>query len=198
MKKLDKKIPFDPGYAPVVIDSLGQAAYIYYTFSAIPDVKLKRINFPHTLRKLEKIIKTTLAFYTGCLLWACYISKFKDGEIDGNSFLGEEYQEKEHTGEIDFLIDLIKNQLPKDYKYYLSKPSNLPENYLKILETYRNFLTLNKGFTNCSNTSEIILPKNIKKLSNNELDKINDAIQKAINDKNIDCLIDLFETIIKD
>ena len=39
----DKKVLFDPGYAPLVLDSIGQVGYTYYIFSAIPNPKLKKI-----------------------------------------------------------------------------------------------------------------------------------------------------------
>ena len=43
--KDEKIILFDPGFAPLVIDSIGQVGYTYYMFSAVPDLKLKRLNY---------------------------------------------------------------------------------------------------------------------------------------------------------
>lgn len=195
MKNNEKIVKFDPGYAPIVIDSFGQVGYTYYTFSAIPDLKLKRLNFSHTLRKLEKFLKTNIAFYLGCLLWASYIKQFNEAEIDGNKLLGEECSEEEYTSEINFLIDFVEVQLPKDSKYYLSKNYIADEKYLPILKTYKEFLILNGGFCNVSKVNQIKLPDNLKKLNNDELDLINEKIQKVIQDKEIEQLFNCYNLI---
>ena len=130
----DKKVLFDPGYAPLVIDSIGQVGYTYYVFSAVPNVKLKKINFPHTLSKINRLLKDNISFYLGCLLWGSYISQFADYQIDGNKLLGEDAKEEEYTSEINFLIDLIEIQLPRDCKYYQNKNFEVDERYLKILK----------------------------------------------------------------
>ena len=52
----DKKVLFDPGYAPIVIDSLGAVGYTYYMFSATKDIRIKKINFPNVLKKLENLL----------------------------------------------------------------------------------------------------------------------------------------------
>lgn len=190
-----KTIKFDPGYVSLVIDSIGQVGYTYYTFSAISDLKLKRLNFPHILRKLEKFLKTNIAFYLGCLLWACYIKQFDEAELEGNKLLGEVCDEKEYTSEINFLIDFISIQLPKDSKYYLSKNYSSDEKYLPILETYKQFLILNHGFCDVSKVSQIVIPQNLKKLNEDELNLINEKIQKAIKENEIEQLFDCYDLI---
>ncbi len=190
-----KTILFDPGYAPLVVESIGQVGYIYYMFCAVENLKIRKINFPVVVKKLEKNLKTNVAFYFGCLAWASYISQFKNCEIEGNKLLGEVCDEKEYTDEINFLIDFVKNKLPRDYKYYLNKNHPVDERYLPILETYREFLILNKGFVNCAKTDQIILPQGLKKPSEAELDEICKKIQKAIEEKNIDRLLDDFSLI---
>lgn len=195
MKKHRNKIEFDPGFAPVVMESLGQVGYNYYIFSSIPDKKLKRLNFNVISSKLEKHLKTNVAFYLGCLLWASYISQFDDCEIEGNKLLGEACEEKEYTDELDFLIDFIENQFPRDTKYFQNRIYNPDERFIPILKAYREFLVINKGFCNCSNTSQIIIPKSLKKPTKKQLDKIKDDIQKAIENKNIDSLLDSYEFI---
>lgn len=195
MENEKKKVLFDPGYASVVMDAIGQVGYIYYTFSAIPNLKLKKLNFPSTLAKIEKYLKTNIAFYLGCILWASYISGFENCEIEGNKLLGENCEEAEYTNEINFLIDLIENKLQRDSKYFLGKDYKTNEKYIPILKAYREFLISNKGFCNCSNTSQIILPNNIKKLNKEELDNINSKIQTAIKNKNIDTLLDEFNLL---
>lgn len=194
--KLDnKEVLFDPGYAPLVMDSIGAVGYTYYMFSAVKDLRIKRINFPNVFKKLEKLIKTNVAFYLGCLLWASYIKRFNNFKLIGNKLLGEECSQEEYTSEINFLIDFVKNQLPKDSKYYLNKSYIPNENYLLILTTYKDFLILNDGFINCSTTNQIVLPDNLKKLTSEELDMINQKIQDAIANKDIDRLLDSFNVL---
>ena len=182
-------IKFDPGF-----DSIGQIGYVYYTFCAIQNVKLKKINFPHTLRKIENLLKINISFYLGCLLWACFIKQF-DKKIEGNMLLGETCEEKEYTNEINFLIELIEKNLPKDSKYYLNKPYETNEKYLNILKTYKNFLILNEGFVNCDATVKILLPQNIKKPAPQQLQTINETIQNAIEKKDLTMLFEIYDTI---
>lgn len=192
MNTNEKTVKFDPGYAPIVIEALGQVGYNYYTFSAIPDLKLKRINFPHVLRKIEKSLKVNVAFYLGCLLWAGYIKQFEEAEIDGNKLLGEECSEDEYTSEINFLIDFIETQLPKDFKYYLSKNYIADEKFLPILKAYKEFLILNGGFCNVSKVNQIKLPETIKKIDKKDLNYINEQIQNAIQNKDVTLLFDCY------
>lgn len=185
-----KKIEFDPGYAPIVIESLGQVGYLYYMFTSVPDKKLKRLNFNAISAKLEQHLKTNVSFYIGCLLWGCYISQFENCEIEGNKLLGEDCTQEEYTGEIDFLIDFIENQYPRDTKYYQNRIYKPDEKYIPILKAYREFLIVNKGFCNCANTKDIIIPNSLKKPSKEELKTIKEKVDSAINNKN---LIELFE-----
>ncbi len=193
--KNDKKILFDPGYAPLVIDSIGAVGYTYYMFSASKNVRLKKINFPSVFKKIESLLKKNVAFYLGCLLWASYISNFKDMEIEGNKLLGEETTEEEYTGEISFLIELVETGLNRDCKYYLAKPYVPDEKYLSVLKAYKEFLIINNGFVDCSNTSQIKLPDLIKKPDEKELNEINNKIQEAIKNKDILSLFECYSLI---
>ena len=192
----ENTIKFDPGYAPIVMDSIGQVGYIYYMFNAVKNIKIKRQNFFSVSMKLEKYLKENVAFYLGCLLWANYISQF-DKEIIGNKLLGEEASEEEYTSEINFLIDFVENQYPRDYKYYKSKIYIPDEKYLPILKAYKEFLILNKGFVNCSKTAQIVLPEYFKKPSGSELDTINKKIQEAIASKNLEILFECYNIIFQ-
>lgn len=195
MENTNKTVKFDPGYAPIVMNAFGQVGYVYYVFRAIQNPKLKKLNFPHTLRKVENFLKTNVAFYLGCLLWACYIKQFSDSELEGNKLLGEECSEEEYTSEINFLIDVITKDLVRDCKYFQNR-SYIPDNrYLPILETYKKFLILNNGFVNCSKVEQIVIPQNLKKLNEEELNLINQKIHKAIEQKQIEQLLDCFNLI---
>lgn len=192
MNMNEKTVKFDPGYAPIVIDALGQVGYNYYTFNAIPNFKLKKINFPHTLRKIENSLKINIAFYLGCLLWASYIKQFDEATIDGNKLLGEKCDESEYTSEINFLIDFVENQLPKDSKYYLNKNYVADEKYLPILKAYKDFLIINGGFCNISKVNQIKLPNVVKKIDQKDLEYINQQIQNAIQNKDVALLFDCY------
>lgn len=195
MKNDIKKVKFDPGYAPLVLESFGQVGYTYYIFNAIPNLKLKRINFPHTLRKIESYLKINIAFYLGCLLWASYIKQFDNAKIEGNQLLGEKCSEEEYTSEINFLIDVIEVQLPRDSKYYINKPYDSDSRYLPILKAYKEFLIINDGFVNCSKVNQIKLPETFKKLSSEQMELINNQIQNAIENKDICLLFDCYDLL---
>ena len=192
---MKEKVQFDPGFAPIVIESIQQLGYTYYSFDAIANIKLKKINFPTVYKKLEKYLKTNISFYLGCMMWALYISQFENCEIEGNKLLGEKCKESEYTDEINFLIDLVEKKLPRDVKYFLNKNIEQDKRYSVILNTYKDFLLENKGFCDCADTSDIKLPKILKKLEKNELDNLNTIIQNAIEEKNIDKLLDSFEVV---
>ena len=191
----NKKILFDPGYAPIVVDSIGAIGYTYYVFSSSKNIKLKKINFPTVFKKIENLLKINSAFYLGCLLWASYISQFDNLEIEGNKLLGEKITKEEYTNEINFLIELVETGLNRDCKYYTGKTYIPDEKYLPILKTYKEFLIINNGFTNCSNTNQIKLPKTLKKPDSNELNKINEKIQEAIKNKDITSLFECYNSI---
>ena len=177
------------------MESLGQVGYTYYMFSSIPDKKLKRMNFNVISSKLEKHLEINVAFYMGCLLWASYISKFKDYKIEGNKLLGEDCKEEEYTGELDFLIDFIENQYPRDTKYYQNRIYNPDKRFVPILKAYKDFLIINKGFCNWSNTSDVLLPSNLKKLDETQLESIKEKIFNAIKNKNLVELLNYYDIL---
>lgn len=198
LKKVDnenKTVFFDPGYAPLAIDSLGQVGYNYYVFSAISDLRLKKLKFKPLSIKLNYHLKTNVAFYLGCLLWASYIKQFDNYKIIGNKLLGETCEESEYTGEIDFLLDFILNKYPRDCKYFLNKPYEADIRYPIILEAYKEFLVLNKGFCNCENTSQIILPESLKKPAKADFEKIFSTINKALELENLEEVFSAYELI---
>ncbi len=187
MENANKKIKFDPGFAPLVINSLGAVGYMYYMFSSLPNNKIKKLNFNTISPKLEKNLEINTSFYLGCLMWASYISNFENYEIEGNQLLGEDAKEEEYTGELDFLIDFTENKYPRDVKYYQNKIYTPDSRFIAILKTYREFLVINKGFCACSNTNEIMLPKNLKTPSNTGI--LKEKIYNAIENKDLTLLL---------
>ena len=191
----NKKVLFDPGYAPIVIDSLGAVGYTYYMFSASKDIRIKKINFPNVLRKIENLLKINVSFYLGCLMWASCIAHLDNYELEGNKLLGEDAKEDEYTSEIKFLIDVVSKELNRDSKYYLNKEYVADKRYLLILETYKDFLIINKGFTFCKLTNQIVLPKNLKKLNEKQIESLKEKINSAIEAKDVTMLLDEYDLI---
>lgn len=52
--------------------------------------------------------------------------------------------------------------LPKDMKYFLGQNYEVDQTDMKILELYKEFLILNKGFVNSKNNTDIVLPAGMK------------------------------------
>lgn len=190
----EKNVLFDPGFAPLVMDFIGVAGYTYYMFCANNNTKFKRLNFPHTLRKIESSLKGTVAFYLGCMLWASYLKTIDNAVIEGNQLLNEDIKdENEYLGELDFLIELIEEKLPKDCKYYTNKPYNKDDRYLSVLKTYREFLKINNGFIHVDTTDKIKLPENLKKVE--DINIVYNNLISAINNKNIISILDMYDIL---
>jgi hypothetical protein len=189
-------VSFDPGFSSVVMNYLGQIGYTYYMFNAINNLKIKRQNFPLISVKIEKLLKINISFYLGCLLWASCISKLDNYEIEGNQLLGEECPEEEYTSEINFLIDFLENQFPRDCKYYQNKIYKADERYLIILKAYKELLIANDGFINCSNTNQIVLPSNLKPLDENQAEEIKKHIYTSIESKNLESIFECYDAIL--
>ena len=192
---MNTKVKFDPGFAPVALEYLGQVGYTYYMFNSIPDKKLKRMNFNFVSKKLETNLKMNISFYLGCLLWASSISNIENAELEGNQLLGEDCEEKEYTSEIDFLLDFVENSYPRDTKYYQNRIYVPDKKFVPILKAYRDFLVLNKGFCNCSNTSQIKMPDYLKVLNEEQIELVKKEIAIAIEKKDLSLLLDCFDFI---
>ena len=128
-------------------------------------------------------------------MWASCIAPIENGKLEGNKLLGEDAKEEEYTSEIDFLIELVEKGLNRDTKYYLNKQYIADNRYLPILKTYKDFLIINKGFTSCQFTNQIVLPENLKKLDDKQINSLKDKISSAIEAKDITLLLDEFGLI---
>lgn len=193
--KSDNQILFDPGYSASVARVSGNIEYMYSAFSAIPSVKQKRFQFSILYPKFLKAIDLNAAFYLGCMLWGVYLKNNPGKEIVNNPCLNTEFDDDSFY-EIDFLYNFIKEGLNRDCKYYLNKTCAVNPLYLTVLEIYREFLSLNKGFVNVKKTDDILLPEKLKTPDKKELTLIFDTIFSAVKEDNLEILFEITDKII--
>ena len=75
----------------------------------------------------------------------------------------------------------------EEYKY--------DEILVKILEVYKEFLTLNCGFVSTKTTGDVQLPRGIKIPNDEVLEQIHDKIQEVIKSGNLLDLLPMFSLI---
>lgn len=177
-----KGVLFDPGYAKYTVpfaQNIDAAYNMLFSLKAMHQRKFKfRILYPQLLRLLEN----TVYFYLGCLFWATFIKKNFNNEpktILDNYYLDKEIDEETLLYEVNYVLNYIE-KLKKDCKFYLSTECNIPQDWTQIVEIYKEFLTINKFLTNARTTDALILPSQIKDLSQNDLDSILNVIDDVV------------------
>lgn len=190
----DNSVKFDTGIGSLVFDLFDFAQYFYSQLLQIRSKYEQNTFFFSNSIKIKKYIKNNISFYLGCLLWAYYIHNENiksPKEIENNVFLNlsnEEIEEYDYLSQVTFLKEFF-NQFEKDVLRYTKKKYEIPYRWKEILNLYSEFLTLNKGFINTKTTADIKLPDKIQNLNINI--NINEYIQKAINENNLDLLLEL-------
>lgn len=171
---------FDPGYAQhTTILSIG-SEYLYAQINQFKNLGQRKMKFKMLYPQILKMADNNVGFCLGSLLWAVYIKSLGDNiEIEGNPCLGGTYDEAETVEEADFSIEFF-TQIKKDTKYYLGKDYQINPTYIKILELYKEFLTLNFSFVNTKTTGEVKLPQGFKIPNEKDLNKIHSKIQEVI------------------
>lgn len=185
---------FDPGYAKHTTILSISSELIYRQIEAIKNFGQKKIKFKMLYPQLTKMADNNVGFCLGCILWAVYIKTLGDIKIEGNPCLGDTYNEDEAVEEIDFSINFY-DKLKKDAKYYLNTEYNINPIHIKILNLYREFLTLNASFVNTKTTNDIILPKELKTPTPDEIRKIYEKIEQVIKTGNLLELLEVSEFI---
>ncbi len=193
--KSDTEVLFDPGYSASVARVSGNIEYMYSAFQTIISLKQKKFQFSMLYPKFLKAIDSNTAFYLGCMLWGVYLKSLDNKTIINNPCLGTEFGD-DCFEEIDFLINFVKNGLNRDAKYYLNKTYTSNPLYLTILETYKEFLKINKGFVNVKTTDDILLPKNLKTPSPADLEEIFNKISEAVKKEDIEILFQISAKIL--
>ncbi len=189
----NKEVEFDPGFAPYIMAFQGTVEYLYSDINRFKNLSQKKIKFMQYYKKLLEVFYNNIGFYTGCLMWASYIKSQPKAKIASNSFLGTEYNEAENVADIDYVIQFIK-LFPKDMKYFLGQTFEFDENIVKLAEIYKEFLIINKGFTNSEYNSDILIPDSIAIEKAEEYKKI---IDTAIEEGNLSKLKDSLSIILK-
>ncbi len=193
--KQEDKMLFDPGYSASVARVSGNIEYMYSAFLSISSMKQRKFQFSILYPRFLKAIDLNVAFYLGCMLWGVYLKHNSGKEIVNNPCLNTEFSDDSYY-EIDFLYNFIKEGFNRDTKYYLNKTYSSNSLYLKILENYKEFLSLNKGFINVCKTDDILLPKNLKNPDKKDLKLIYDTIFRAVKEDNLEILFEISDKII--
>ena len=191
MINFENGAPFDPGFAPLVYGFTYNAIVADNELNNLVSLHQKKFRYKIQYPQILKLMKNTIAFYQGCLMWAYVISKkFQDSPIaiTGNFSLGKNPEEYDFLAEVNYLIDYLE-KIEKDAKYYLSQNANIPEYWKKIVNTYREFLQLNKNFTSTERTNEIKLPAQIEN-ANFNVDEFIFQIDTAITENHIEKLLE--------
>ena len=170
----EKGVLFDPGYSKFAISFSQNALSAEEIMSQIKAFHQKRFQYKMFQPKLINIMHNSVSFYLGCLLWADYlVCKFVDEpkNILNNPYAGKIIDEKELFYEVDFILSYF-DKIRKDSQYYFGKPHNLPDEWYQILLIYKKFLELNAGFSNVLSTKDIKLPDELKKIPENDSDRV--------------------------
>ena len=177
MKTEVKGLEFDPGFAPYILAFRGTVEYLYMDINRFKNLSQRKMKFRQYYKKFLELFNNNLGFYVGCLMWAGYIKPQPEQDILNNNCLGGEYNEEENISDVDFMIKFLE-LLPKDMKYFLGMDYEINPDDIKILEMYKEFLTINKGFVNSKKNTDILLPAGMKTDgAENFKDKIDEVLK---------------------
>mgnify|MGYP004537875419 FL=1 len=176
---MTKTVAFDPGYAKNISSFINNIEYIYAEINKFKNLGQKKFKFKTYYPQILALIEQNIAFYLGCLLWATYVSSQKGCKLTGNNCLGLEYNEDIELEEVNYIIEFIKH-FNKDTKYYLNIPFEIESYKMNILETYKDFARLNKGFVDSKTSDDIKLPNQLKTPDENGIQTIFDTITKDV------------------
>lgn len=177
MKTEVKGLEFDPGFAPYIMAFRGTVEYLYMDINRFKNLSQRKMKFRQYYKKFLELFNNNLGFYVGCLMWVAYIKTQPEQDILNNNCLDGEYNEEENVSDVDFMIKFLE-LLPKDMKYFLGMNYEINPEDLKILEMYKEFLTINKGFVNSKKNTDILLPSGMKTDgAENFKDKIDEVLK---------------------
>lgn len=188
-----KGLEFDPGFAPHILAFRGGMEFMYSDINRFKNLSQRRLKFKQYYKKILELFNNNLEFYIGCLMWAAYIKTQPEQEILNNNCFGEEYDEANTVFDTDFMIKFLE-LFPRDMKYFLGQNYEIDKRDLKILEMYKEFLTINKGFVETKTNSDIQLPKD---LLTEGAENFNEKIAEVIKEENLAKLLEYRDLICK-
>ena len=158
---MQKGLEFDPGFAPYILAFRGTVEYLYMDINRFKNLSQRKMKFRQYYKKFLELFYNNLGFYVGCLMWAAYLKTQPEQEILNNSCLNEPYDEEANISDTEFMIRFLE-LFPKDMKYFLGEDYEINQGDLKILEMYKDFLIINRGFVDTKNNTDIKLPDGMK------------------------------------
>lgn len=188
----DDGVQFDPGFVAHITAFIPNIEYVYGNLERYKNFGQKKNQFKMYYPKLTSLIDDYVAFYLGCMLWAAAIKTLKNKPVLNNFCCGAEYNEAETVSEVDFVKSYYEH-FPKDAKYYTGKDYAIDEKKLDILKKYKEFLTVNKGFTGVKTTDDIKLTSDFKEIK--DVDNVFEKIEEVIENGKLTELYDLYETV---
>lgn len=188
-----KGLEFDPGFAPFILAFRGTVEYLYLDINKFKNLSQRKMKFRQYYKKFLELFYNNLGFYIGCLMWAAYIKTQPEQEILNNPCLGGVYSEDENTSDVDFMIRFLE-LFPKDMKYFLGENYEINPQDMEILEMYKEFLTINKGFVNSKTNSDILLPQGMK---TDNAESFKDKIEEIIKGEDLSKFVEIRDLILK-
>ena len=156
-----KGLEFDPGFAPYILAFRGTVEYLYMDINRFKNLSQRKMKFRQYYKKFLELFNNNLGFYVGCLMWAAYIKTQPKQEILNNPCLNQPYDEESNISDTEFMIKFLE-LFPKDMKYFLGENYEINQGDLKILEMYKEFLIINKGFVETKYNTDIKLSEGMK------------------------------------
>ena len=193
--EFENGVQFDPGFTAYISAIVPNINYIYGNINRYKNFGQKKNFFKMHCQKIEELLNTYIAFYLGCMLWADAVKTIKDKPILNNFICGAEYNEEETLYEVIFTTEYAK-QFIKDMKYYAGKDIKIEDYKFDILNAYKEFLKVNKGFTKLSKTDDIVLPDCIKELSETDAKTVINNIEKILDKGDLTELYSMREMIL--
>lgn len=185
-------LEFDPGFAPYILAFRGTVEYLYFDINKFKNLSQKKMRFRQLHKKILNVFYNNLGFYAGCLMWAAYITTQPEQKILSNHCFGKSYNEEENISETQYMLK-FEELFPKDMQYFISENFSFDKNLRKLLETYENFLVLNKGFTKSELNSDIKLPEGLK---TDNAKSYKEIIEKVLENGDLSKLLEYLPEII--
>ncbi len=178
-------VEFDPGIGNLVLNLNDFVNNVYSQLMSFKTIHQKRARFKLYYSKIEKYIKNNIDFYTGCLIWAYYLSNTEEKTVINNPFLNltdEQKEEYDFFMQVNFLENFF-DSFERDMLYYTGIKYSIPVEWKNILSLYSEFIQLNDGFVNVNTTKDIKLPE---KLKNAHISAdINELVQNVIKSEDL-------------